>query len=65
MTKRKPAIFVGRNLLCGDCRVKLNPQFDTQAEGDGNCWSCPCCDEWFTISGEPAITGTCEPEKSE
>lgn len=64
--KRKAAKFVGKNLLCGDCNLKLEVAFDTQDDfGEGHCWCCPHCGEWFTISGEPSISGTSVPDKGE
>lgn len=60
---RKPAIIKGNDMLCGNCKVKLLPQVDTQ-DDDEWCWSCPKCDEWFTVGGDPAFHGTSVPESS-
>ena len=58
---RKPAIVNKQGVYCGDCKVQLTSQVDTQDNNEW-CWSCPKCDEWFMIDGYPAFHGTCVAE---
>lgn len=63
---RASAIIDNNGVRCPDCGVNLKPEWDTHADpGDEWCWSCPECLEWWTIDGEPAVSGTNVPEREE